>query len=307
MVVEGRLMAAVRREPPFVIGDGRSNVGELVARLNERRRGTPREAAYLSPVAVDVPLKAKLAERGLSLESVLGAGERHTLLSVANRSTGGSAADVTEEVHPQVKRLAEMLASAVGLRTAGIDYITTDISRSPSEVGGGFIEVNTMPGLGVLMAAGRSEDEIASLVLGDRPGRIRVTLVTGVGEGLDQVAEALTGAGSEAAGVAIATPGSAKIGAVALPLPGLDTMAAVNAVLRYGSAEALTIVWPLEEVYRYGAPVDEIERVVILGPPPPDEWLSLLHRLCPDIVFAPDADAAIAAASAALMRAKRTI
>jgi hypothetical protein len=246
MVVDGRLIAAVRREPPTVTGDGRSSVRELVAELNSRRRGSPREVAYLSPVEDDPALAATLAAEGASMEMVLAAGRRLALRSVANRSTGGIAIDVTAEVHPQLKALAEMLAGCVGLRSAGIDYITTDIGRSPAEAGGGFIEVNAMPGLTVLIAAGKSEEEIVSLVLGERPGRIPVTLITGSGVGLAEVEAAIREQCTRTPNAALASPHQARIGPVALPAPGLDATGIVDAVLRYPSVASLTVVWPFE-------------------------------------------------------------
>lgn len=296
MVVEGRLAAAVRREPPVVTGDGRSSIRDLIAVLNSRRRGSPRQAGYLSPIKEDAALAATLEANGASMSTVLPAGRTLALRSVANRTTGGIAVDVTDEVHPEVRGWAEMLAACVGLRSAGIDYITTDISRSPAKAGGGFIEVNAMAGLTVLMAAGLAEEEVTSLILGTRSGRIPVTLVCGAGEGLEQVTTAMAKECGLTSAAALTTPGRAEIGPIPLPARGLDARGIVDAVLRYPSVGRLTIVWPFDRLYEFGAPVDRLERIVILGAPPAEDWLLLLRRICSDIVVAEASSAAIAAA-----------
>ncbi|MEO5808680.1 MAG: hypothetical protein ABIR51_01135, partial [Sphingomicrobium sp.] len=156
MVVDGRLIAAVRREPPVVAGDGQRDIAALLAELNGGRDGT-RARGYLLPIEADAALASTLARQGLSMTSVPPKDATVPLRSIANFSTGGSAADVTDTVHPQVKGMAELLATAVGLRTAGIDYITSDISRCHADAGGGFIEVNAMPRLRLLMLDGHKE------------------------------------------------------------------------------------------------------------------------------------------------------
>jgi cyanophycin synthetase len=292
MVVDGRLMGAVRREPPCVTGDGRSSVDELVAELN-RSRGGQRENAYLLPVQRDAALHQTLAGLGLSLESVLPEGRRLVLRSVANFSTGGSSVNVTAEVHPQVRGMAELLAAATGLRTAGIDYITTDISRSHDEVGGGFIEVNAVPRLRLLMSGGIAEEEVGSALLGELPGRIPATLLIGPKEAVpalkNRVAERVAPRGNAAA----VSAGWAQIGAVELPVARLDAFSAVSAVLRHRTVSELTILWSLQDVEEFGLPVDQLQRAIVVAEGLSDTWLSVLRALCEDVVLAADSAAAL--------------
>jgi cyanophycin synthetase len=297
MVVDGRLVGAIRRDPASITGDGKSNIEELIAALNEGRDGS-REKGYLLPVQRDQPLDERLERRGLSMESVLPLGETLVLRSVANFSTGGSTKDMTSVIHPQIKGLAESLATSLGLRTAGIDYITTDISRSHDEVGGGFIEVNAMPRIRLLMAAGLPEEEVGSILLGERPGRIPVTLVIAGRTDLAKMEGEVRRSTAARPGAAAVSAGWAQIGPVELPAGGLDPAAAVSAVLRHRTVDELVILWSPREIEAFGLPVDRLKRTVLVGEAPGEVWISVLQRLCPDIISAADPAAALEAALA---------
>jgi D-alanine-D-alanine ligase-like ATP-grasp enzyme len=297
MVVDGRLVAAIRRDPPSITGDGKSNVEELIAALNQGRDGS-REKGYLLPVQRDQPLDERLARRGLSMASVLPLGETLVLRSVANFSTGGSTKDMTSVIHPQIKGLAESLATSLGLRTAGIDYITTDISRSHDEVGGGFIEVNAMPRIRLLMAAGLPEEEVGSILLGERPGRIPVTLVIASRADLAEMQGEVRRRTATRPGAAAASAGWAQIGPAELPAGGLDPVATISAVLRHRTVDELVILWSPREIEEFGFPVDRLRRAVLVGEEVGEIWLSVLQRLCPDIISAGDPAAALEAALA---------
>jgi cyanophycin synthetase len=295
-VIDYQLVSAVRREPPFVIGDGRSSVRDLIVALNKPRLGPLRKVGYLVPIRDDTALQDMLASKRLSLDSVLEKGVRLVLRSAANRSTGGHAVDVTDQIHPQTRMMAEVLAKAVSLRAVGIDYITKDITRPHHEVGGGFIEINTTPGLTVIAAAGRSEEEVGSYVLGSRPDRIPVTLLVCGQDGLEQASQAFRQSITDAEGAAAASAGWAQIGAFQLPAAAEEPMTLVYQMLRHRAVGALTIIWTPEMIYEFGVPVDRLEKVVIWEAELHDEWLSLLRRICPHILFAQGKSEAIKAA-----------
>lgn len=143
LVVGGRVVAAARGEPASVVGDGRSTVLELIAaQLNsDPRRGTS-ENHPLNPVGIDSPARAELARQGLTPESVPEAG-REVLI----QRNGNVAFDVTDQVHPEVARVAGLAARVIGLDIAGIDLVATDIGRPLAEQGGAIVEVNAGPGL----------------------------------------------------------------------------------------------------------------------------------------------------------------
>jgi D-alanine-D-alanine ligase-like ATP-grasp enzyme len=280
MVIDGNLFAAVRLDPPMVTGDGRSTVGQLIARLNETRVGGLEEAGFLCPVNTDKELLFRLQSAGLHLDSVIPEGETVVLRSAANRSAGGSATDVTAQVHPKVRQWAEWIAVTVGLRVTGIDYMCEDISRDPSEIGGGFIEINATPGLQVLSAAGHDRLRIGSALLGSTPGRIPVDFLL-----TDRVDEALAGLDREA-GHAIAHPTGAEIGGTAIDTKQLSPFEIVGAVLRYKPVSRCTIVWTFDDMCPLGMPIDRIRRTSIMGSQPPEEWRALLGRISEEVVVA---------------------
>ena len=147
LVVGGRMVAAARRHPPTVTGDGVSTVQALVERVNEDPRRCSDHAGVLSPVVIDEVALAVLAEQGLAPESVPEPGRLVSLRHNANLSTGGTAEDVTERVHPEVAARAVEATRIVGLDVAGIDIVTADIAQPLESQRGVVIEVNAAPGL----------------------------------------------------------------------------------------------------------------------------------------------------------------
>ena len=94
-------------------------------------------------------MRRLLTEAGLFMNDVLTKGRTVALRSAANVSTGGLPIDITDQVHPDNRKMAERAAKGIGLDIAGIDFMTTDITRSYHEVGGGIIEINARPGLDI--------------------------------------------------------------------------------------------------------------------------------------------------------------
>jgi cyanophycin synthetase len=186
LVVGGRMIAAARREPAHVIGDGRSTVRQLVDQANRNPLRSDGHATPLSLIKIDATAASMLAEQGLTPESVPAAGVKVLLRGNANLSTGGTAEDVTELVHPDVARQAVDAARVVGLDIAGIDVLTGDISKPLGEQGGIVCEVNAGPGLRMHLrpSAGTPRpagDAIVDLMFSDgRNGRVPIVAVTGV-------------------------------------------------------------------------------------------------------------------------------
>ncbi|MCE9629399.1 MAG: cyanophycin synthetase [Planctomycetia bacterium] len=147
LVVGSRMVAAARRHPPLVVGDGCSTVRHLVDKVNEDPRRCGDHATSLSPMVIDEVAVAVLAEQGLAAEAVPAAGRAVLLRRNANLSTGGSAEDVTDIVHPEVAARAIEAARIIGLDVAGIDMVMEDITMSLESQRGVVIEVNAAPGL----------------------------------------------------------------------------------------------------------------------------------------------------------------
>lgn len=190
MVIDGKLNAFIRCDPPVVTGDGRRTVEELLSVVNLGRSANMARSRYLLRVETDEMLDRHLSRQGICLKTVPEAGRRITLRPNANLATGGICSDVTDRVHPHVRQMAESVAAAMSLGTVGIDYITTDIEKSWKGCGA-LIEANTTPGLDVMVAAGQEPSAVGCAVLGGLPGRLPVQLVvvhpSRIGESLQQL------------------------------------------------------------------------------------------------------------------------
>jgi cyanophycin synthetase len=147
LVVNGKVVAVAERVPAHVVGDGTSSIRSLVEQVNsDPRRGTG-HSNILTALPLDQHTEEVLARRGLTLESVPSAGERVLLRATANLSTGGTAIDRTDEIHPDNVTACEMAAGVVGLDIAGIDVLTPDIGVPFEENGAVIIEINAVPGI----------------------------------------------------------------------------------------------------------------------------------------------------------------
>ncbi|HVG05211.1 MAG TPA: cyanophycin synthetase, partial [Burkholderiaceae bacterium] len=144
VVVGGKVAAASERKPAHVIGDGVSTIAQLIEREN---MNPMRGAGHLKPltrIAVDEALTAGLVTRGLTLDSVPDERAEVQLRDTANLSSGGTAVDVTDMVHPDVGAMCIRAARAIDLDIAGIDFVSPDITRADV---GAIIEINAGPGL----------------------------------------------------------------------------------------------------------------------------------------------------------------
>ena len=185
LVVGNKLVAAARRDPPTVVGDGVRTMRELVDDVNrDPRRGTG-HATSLTRIRIDDIGLACLAGQGLTTESVPTKGRRVALRHNANLSTGGSATDVTDDVHPEVAHRAITAAKMVGLDICGVDMVCDSILKPLEEQGGGIVEVNAAPGLRMHLTPsygkGRAVGEaiINAMFPEGETGRIPVVAVTG--------------------------------------------------------------------------------------------------------------------------------
>ena len=147
LVVGDKLVAAARREPPMVVGDGVHTVKQLVDQVNADPRRGEGHATSLTKIRFDDIAIARLALDGLSADSIPAKGQRVILRNNANLSTGGTATDVTDDVHPDFAARAIAAAQMVGLDIAGVDIVCQNVLRPLEEQGGGIVELNAAPGL----------------------------------------------------------------------------------------------------------------------------------------------------------------
>ncbi|HWU79975.1 MAG TPA: Mur ligase family protein, partial [Caulobacter sp.] len=184
-VVDGQVVAVAERKPASVLGDGRSTVSQLIDAVNrDPRRGVGHEQV-MTRIAADDHVREMLARVGLTLDSVPPPGAEVVLRATANLSTGGTATDRTEDIHPDNASIARRAALTIGLDVAGIDFVAPDIARSVRETGGGVVEVNAAPGFRMHLepSEGRSRNVakpvLASLYPTGARSRIPIIAITG--------------------------------------------------------------------------------------------------------------------------------
>jgi cyanophycin synthetase len=185
LVINGELVAVAKRVPGHVVGDGIHTIEQLVDQVNQDpRRGVGHEKV-LTRLVFDHQAETLLAAKGYTRETVPASGEQVFLRSTGNLSTGGTAIDMTDLVHPDNIEMAVRAVKAIGLDVGGVDFLSTDITESYKEVGGAICEVNAAPGFRMHMApsegtprdvGGRALD---MLFPPGTPSRIPIAAITG--------------------------------------------------------------------------------------------------------------------------------
>ena len=185
LVVNGELIAATRRTPGHVVGDGNQTVAELVEIVNsDPRRGVGHEKV-LTKLKLDREAELMLEKLGYTAESVPKDGEVVPLRSTANLSTGGTATDVTDIIHPDNRAMAERTVRAIGLDVGGVDFLSTNIAESYKSIGGGICEVNAAPGFRMHIAPSEGTPRDAAGPVIDMlfppgtPTRVPIAAITG--------------------------------------------------------------------------------------------------------------------------------
>ena len=185
LVVNNKLIAVAERVPAHVVGDGKSTVQQLIDETNaDPRRGYGHERV-LTQIDIDGQTMRCIRKGGYELDSVLPKGDVLDLKTTANISTGGTAIDVTDDVHPENVFLFERIARIIGLDVAGVDVIAPNVTEPLKESGGGIIEVNAAPGFRMHLSPsegiGRNvaEHVIEMLFPPGTPARIPIFSITG--------------------------------------------------------------------------------------------------------------------------------
>ncbi len=185
LVVNGELVAATRRTPGHVVGDGEHTVAQLIDIVNQDpRRGVGHEKV-LTRLELDGQAHKMLERAGLTAESVPAQGRAVYLRSTANLSTGGTATDVTDVIHPDNREMAERAVRAIGLDVGGVDFLSKNITESYRTIGGGICEVNAAPGfrMHVAPSEGTARDVAAPVIEmlfpPGAPARVPIAAITG--------------------------------------------------------------------------------------------------------------------------------
>lgn len=185
LVINHKMVAAARRVPANVIGDGTLNIQQLIEKENlDPRRGYGHENV-LTEIEVDKDTNELLEKLNYTLETVPQKGEIVYLKSTANLSTGGTSIDVTDLIHPENITMMERISKIVGLDVCGIDIMAENLTQPLKESGGVILEVNAAPGFRMHLAPSEGlPRNVASPVVDmlypqGKPFRIPIIAVTG--------------------------------------------------------------------------------------------------------------------------------
>lgn len=185
LVIDNKLVAAAKRVPAHVIGNGKLTIQELIDITNEDpRRGYGHENV-LTQIDIDRDTLDLLKKSEMTTETVPKSGEIVYLKSTANLSTGGTSVDVTDMMHPENIFLAERISRVIGLDVCGIDIMAENLTQPLKENGGCILEVNAAPGFRMHLAPSEGlPRNVAAPVIDmlyppGKPSRIPIIAVTG--------------------------------------------------------------------------------------------------------------------------------
>ena len=185
LVINGKVVAVAERIPAHVVGDGDSTISDLIEETNRDPRRGEGHDNVLTKIEVDRTTWQLLDQKGYTLDTVLADGEVFYLRATANLSTGGIAVDRTDDIHPETVWLAQRVVKIIGLDIAGIDIVTSDISKTLREMDGVIVEVNAAPGFRMHICPSEgiprnvAEPVINMLFPPGATGRVPIVAVTG--------------------------------------------------------------------------------------------------------------------------------
>ncbi len=274
-VVNDRLVAAVRRDPPQIVGDGLQSIAQLVAAANrDPRRGDGPEQP-LFPIVIDDEVEQTLADQRLALNSIPLAGHAITLRQDPKAGYGGTLREVTEFVHPQT---AEAVCSAVrvtGLDVAGVDVMAVDIAVPLEAQEGAILEVNAEPAIYLhrrpVCEPSRpvAEAIVDSLIPAGETGRIPIVAV--VGDAATTIAARHAARMLEAAGqtVGVATADGIQVGPAGYKRVPANDANGCRALLLHPLVETAICELSLKSLRQDGLAFDECEVAVLASRPDP--------------------------------------
>lgn len=259
MVVGGKFAWAVRRTPARVLGDGTHTIAELVATENSRRSQKGSDGAVSKPIVLDEEAVALLRRQGLAPDSRPAAGSLVALGEVANLARGGTRTRVSE-VHPDNAAMAEAVARAYHLDTAGLDFMTPDVTRSWREVPCAILEVNATPGF---VSDDRAQGILAAQIPEGSDGRVPSVLMVGASaEALARVLERIAGTGRI---VGVTDCEYTRLGGNARFHEQAPLATRVRGLVLDPACEALVIGTTAAEIEQQGLPLDRCQVAIVVG------------------------------------------
>ena len=185
LIIDNKLVAAAKREPAHIKGDGVRTIQELIEETNkDPRRGYGHENV-LTQIDVDRDTTDLLGKLNYTLDTIPKKNEVVYLKSTANLSTGGTSIDVTDMMHPENIFLCERISRVIGLDVCGVDIMAKNLTQPLKENGGCILEVNAAPGFRMHLAPSEGlPRNVAAPVIDmlyppGKPSRIPIIAVTG--------------------------------------------------------------------------------------------------------------------------------
>lgn len=254
LVIDGKYAGCVCRSISEIIGDGKQSIDQLVTELNKtpwRNQFAGEQKYHVRKLDV---ITECLKDQGFDWDSIPGPGDIVKLHIVPNLSQGGTNTEIGDEIHPEIIKMAERAAAVLNLKIAGVDYLTTDISKPFWQSGGGICEVNVSPAIDVMYPT--SPDKLQHLFEwafdlcfpADKDFSIPVFAVLGDGSDLARnLSEALS-----RRGLKVGYRGQDKSTIDGSPLSLAAKGGAATAVLWNGLVEAVVIEETVLDIQKYG-------------------------------------------------------
>ena len=140
IVIGNEVVAAAVRKPAHITGNQKDSVKTLIEKQSRRRAAA---TAGESKIPLDQETERCVREAGYSLDSILEENQHLVVRKAANLHTGGTIHDVTDELHPSLRRAAIDAARAIDIPVTGLDFIVPAVDQAEYAI----IEANERPGL----------------------------------------------------------------------------------------------------------------------------------------------------------------
>ncbi len=148
LILDGKLLGAIKRTPPKIKADGKRTIRELIRKENKKRYDKPTAfKPYSKTLEIDLEVKRCLREQGYSLNSIPEKDQKIIIRKNTNFSSGGETLDITKKVHPENIKIAKKAIRALGLKFGGVDFVAEKISEPIGRNNGRIVEINGIPGI----------------------------------------------------------------------------------------------------------------------------------------------------------------
>ncbi len=256
LFVRGDFAGCASSVSPSVTGDGIRSIRELIDSVNATRTRNLYASNYLRPINVDAPVLEALSVQDLGLNTILQKGRKVNLRRNTNLG-GGGYTEIIENVHPDVIAIAQKIVRYTDLYSVGIDYITEDISASPSVSGGKFTEFNKMPGVPLFLAAGYDINALGSRFLGEETGNADVNLFVFRNDHFQDFLQSYAGE------YALFMPNIVVRNGKVSTVKSNQFRQLIDKVLTDKTLKSLDIVARLEFVEEFGFPIGHLSKVFV--------------------------------------------